>query len=146
MSLHRVFNSGLVPALKTRLLSLPLPPVFKRILDHPAGPLTIHFWAPSFKWAISIANLSDINRPVELLSPAQQTAVAATGIIWCRYSMVIIPVNWNLFSVNVAMACTGSYQLYRIISEHFFSTATPVPDGCVIPTAITTAVDKPSTA
>ena len=27
--------------------------------------------------------------------------------------MVINPVNWNLFSVNVFMAATGSYQLYR---------------------------------
>jgi hypothetical protein len=28
--------------------------------------------------------------------------------------MVITPVNWNLFSVNVFMAATGLYQLYRI--------------------------------
>ena len=26
--------------------------------NHPAGPKTIHFWAPTFKWAISIANIA----------------------------------------------------------------------------------------
>jgi hypothetical protein len=39
--------------------------------------------------------------------------VTATGIIWSRYSFVITPVNYNLFSVNAFMAVTGSYQLYR---------------------------------
>eukprot|EP00922_Rhytidocystis_sp_ex-Travisia-forbesii_P037712 GHVS01056170.1.p1 GENE.GHVS01056170.1~~GHVS01056170.1.p1 ORF type:complete len:100 (+),score=15.19 GHVS01056170.1:949-1248(+) len=90
---------------------------------------------------ISIANLSDINRPVELLSPAQQTAVAATGIIWCRYSMVIIPVNWNLFSVNVGMGVTGSYQLYRIISKRFFSS----PTDTAAPDSSTTLIVPPTT-
>lgn len=41
--------------------------------DHPAGPLTIHFWAPTFKWGISIANLADLNRPAEKVSVEQQT-------------------------------------------------------------------------
>ena len=41
------------------------------------------------------------------------TAVTATGIIWSRYSFVITPVNYNLFSVNAFMAVTGSYQLWR---------------------------------
>eukprot|EP00922_Rhytidocystis_sp_ex-Travisia-forbesii_P037710 GHVS01056167.1.p1 GENE.GHVS01056167.1~~GHVS01056167.1.p1 ORF type:complete len:164 (+),score=26.33 GHVS01056167.1:252-743(+) len=140
MSLQRVLNPGFVPLLKARLMSLPLPDTAKRILDHPAGPLTIHFWAPSFKWAISIANLSEISRPAELLSPGQQTAVAATGIIWCRYSMVIVPVNWNLFSVNVAMAVTGSYQLYRIISKRFFDApgdaAAAAPEGLNTPAPV----------
>lgn len=31
--------------------------------------------------------------------------------------MVITPVNWNLFSVNVFMAATGLYQLYRIATN-----------------------------
>lgn len=96
----------------------------------------VHFHAPAFKWVrsagvrlrgsrgstrrhrslqfISLANVSDLNRPPEKLSTAQQVAIAATGIIWSRYSMVITPVNWNLFSVNVFMAATGLYQLGRI--------------------------------
>ena len=43
-------------------------------------------------------------------------AVAATGIIWARYSTQIVPVNYNLLSVNLFMAVTGSYQLYRIFT------------------------------
>lgn len=41
-------------------------------------------------------------------------AVSLTGVLWSYYSMVIIPKNWNLFSVNVAMGATGLYQLYRV--------------------------------
>lgn len=44
-----------------------------------------------------------------------RSAVTATGVIWSRYSFVITPVNYNLFSVNAAMAVTGGYQLYRRI-------------------------------
>uniref|UniRef100_A0A0G4HNS8 Mitochondrial pyruvate carrier n=1 Tax=Chromera velia CCMP2878 TaxID=1169474 RepID=A0A0G4HNS8_9ALVE len=109
-----LFAPGIVPFLQKKALELPLPETVKGFLAHPAGPFTIHFWAPTFKWAISIANIMDLNRPVDKLSAPQQTAVAATGIIWSRYSMVIVPKNWNLFSVNVFMAITGSWQLYRV--------------------------------
>ncbi|KAK1426560.1 hypothetical protein QVD17_15236 [Tagetes erecta] len=89
--------------------------------NHPAGPKTIHFWAPTFKWGISIANIADFAKPPEKLSYPQQFAVTATGIIWSRYSMVITPKNWNLFSVNVAMAGTGLYQLSRKIRHDYFN-------------------------
>ncbi|KAK3036966.1 hypothetical protein RJ639_030931 [Escallonia herrerae] len=49
-----------------------------------------------------------------------KTTVTATGIIWSRYSTVITPKNWNLFSVNVAMAGTGIYQLSRKIRHDYF--------------------------
>ncbi|KAB5533793.1 hypothetical protein DKX38_016879 [Salix brachista] len=83
--------------------------------NHPAGPKTIHFWAPTFKWGITIANVADFAKPPEKLSYPQQIAVTCTGVIWSRYSTVITPKNWNLFSVNVAMAATGIYQLSRKI-------------------------------
>ncbi|ERM96951.1 hypothetical protein AMTR_s00074p00155110 [Amborella trichopoda] len=83
--------------------------------NHPAGPKTIHFWAPTFKWGISLANVADFSKPPEKISYPQQIAVACTGVIWSRYSTIIIPKNWNLFSVNVAMAGTGLYQLSRKI-------------------------------
>ncbi|GBE63059.1 WD G-beta repeat containing protein [Babesia ovata] len=69
-----------------------------RLTAHPAGPFTIHFYAPTFKWGISIANLADINRPTDKLSLPQQLAVSCTGIIWSRYSTVITPVNYNLLT------------------------------------------------
>lgn len=43
--------------------------------------------------------------------------MAATGVIWSRYSMVITPKNWNLFTVNVFMAGTGLTQLYRKLTH-----------------------------
>ncbi|XP_062192619.1 mitochondrial pyruvate carrier 4-like [Phragmites australis] len=89
--------------------------------NHPAGPKTIHFWAPTFKWGISIANIADFAKPPEKISYPQQVAVACTGIVWSRYSLVITPKNWNLFSVNVAMAGTGLYQLSRKIRQDYFS-------------------------
>ncbi|KAF4379249.1 hypothetical protein G4B88_010643 [Cannabis sativa] len=81
----------------------------------------IHFWAPTFKWGISIANVADFSKPPEKLSYPQQIAVACTGIVWSRYSTVITPKNWNLFSVNVAMAGTGLYQLYRKVQHDYSS-------------------------
>ncbi|XP_058002196.1 mitochondrial pyruvate carrier 4 [Hevea brasiliensis] len=72
-----------------------------------------HFWAPTFKWVISLANVADFSKPPEVISYPQQIAVTGTGLIWSRYSMVITPKNWNLFSVNVAMAATGLYQISR---------------------------------
>lgn len=44
-------------------------------------------------------------------------AVTATGIIWSRYATQITPVNYNLLTVNVFMAATGIWQLYRIASH-----------------------------
>uniref|UniRef100_A0A7C8Z7Y8 Mitochondrial pyruvate carrier n=1 Tax=Opuntia streptacantha TaxID=393608 RepID=A0A7C8Z7Y8_OPUST len=88
--------------------------------NHPAGPKTIHFWAPTFKWGISIANIADFSKPPEKLSYPQQIAVTCTGLVWSRYSTVITPKNWNLFSVNVAMAGTGLYQLSRKIRHDYF--------------------------
>ncbi|RLM48912.1 mitochondrial pyruvate carrier 4-like [Panicum miliaceum] len=81
----------------------------------------VHFWAPTFKWGISIANIADFAKPPEKISYPQQVAVACTGVVWSRYSMVITPKNWNLFSVNVAMAGTGLYQLSRKIRQDYFS-------------------------
>ena len=70
-----------------------------------------------------IAGLGDLNRPAEKLSLTQtigkitkthKQALAATGIIWSRYSLVITPKNYSLFGVNVFVGAIGCYQLYRI--------------------------------
>ncbi|KAI5447112.1 Mitochondrial pyruvate carrier 4 [Lathyrus oleraceus] len=85
----------------------------RALWNHPIGPKTVHFWAPTFKWGISIANIADFSKPPDMISYPQQIAVMATGLIWARYSTVITPKNWNLVSVNLAMAGTGIYQLSR---------------------------------
>ena len=96
--------SAAAPTLRQRLL---------QVWNHPAGPKTIHFWAPTFKWGIGLANIADFQRPPELLSYPQQVAVTATGLIWSRFSTKITPVNYNLLAVNLFMAVTGLYQLSR---------------------------------
>ncbi|KAG6755825.1 hypothetical protein POTOM_039231 [Populus tomentosa] len=58
-----------------------------------------HFWAPTFKWGISIANIADFAKPPEKLSYPQQIAVTCTGVIWSRYSTVITPVSFENHSV-----------------------------------------------
>lgn len=60
-----------------------------------------------------IAGIGDLSRPAQNLSIPQSSALAATGIIWSRYSMVIIPKNYSLLSVNAFVAFTQVYQLYR---------------------------------
>ena len=73
----------------------------------------VHFWAPTFKWGISLANIADFQRPVDQVSTEQQMAVTATGFIWARFATQIRPVNYNLMTVNIFMGFTGAYQLYR---------------------------------
>ena len=79
----------------------------------PAPRRAVHFWAPTFKWGISLANIADFQRPVDQVSTEQQMAVTATGFIWARFATQIRPVNYNLMTVNIFMGFTGAYQLYR---------------------------------
>lgn len=69
----------------------------------------------SFYKGLVIASIGDLTRPAEKLSISQSSALAATGVIWARYSLVIIPKNWSLFSVNVFVGATNIYQLSRAI-------------------------------
>ncbi|GHJ89133.1 hypothetical protein NliqN6_5535 [Naganishia liquefaciens] len=87
---------------------------FQAFMNHPAGPKTIFFWAPVAKWALVIAGVKDLSRPAEKLSVSQNIALAATGFIWVRYSLVITPVNYSLAAVNFCVGSTGLGQLYRI--------------------------------
>ncbi|XP_067012942.1 uncharacterized protein [Anabrus simplex] len=96
-----------------------VPPKLQPLWNHPAGPKTIFFWSPLFKWGLVIAGLGDIQRPAEKLSIPQSAALSATGLIWSRYSLVIIPKNWSLFSVNVFVALTGLYSLGRAINYQY---------------------------
>ncbi|KFB50867.1 AGAP004906-PA-like protein [Anopheles sinensis] len=90
-----------------------VPGALRPLWNHAAGPKTVFFWAPVFKWGLVVAGLSDLRRPADQLSISQSASLAATGIIWSRYSLVIIPKNWGLFSVNVFVAGTQVLQLYR---------------------------------
>lgn len=95
-----------------------VPDKLRPLWQHPAGPKTVFFWAPCFKWGLVIAGLSDLKRPVDQLSIKQSASLAATGLIWSRYSLVIIPKNWSLFSVNVFV---GGVQIIQLIRAYNYS-------------------------
>lgn len=96
-----------------------VPPKLQPLWNHEAGPKTIFFWAPAFKWSLVIAGLGDLARPAEKISMSQSAALSATGLVWARYSMVIIPKNYSLLSVNVFVALTGLYSLARAINYEY---------------------------
>ncbi|XP_047348164.1 mitochondrial pyruvate carrier 4-like [Vespa velutina] len=97
------------------LIASYLPQRFRPIFLHPAGPTTIFFWAPTFKWGLVIANVGDINRPVETISLSQTASLMLTSAIWSRYSLVIKPKNYNLFSVNAFTCATSKYLFARAL-------------------------------
>lgn len=50
----------------------PLLPAFaKPAWNHPAGPKTVFFWAPTIKWCLVAAGLADLARPANKLSAYQ---------------------------------------------------------------------------
>ncbi|KAH8365021.1 mitochondrial pyruvate carrier 2-like [Drosophila serrata] len=80
----------------------------------PAGPRTVFFWAPLFKWSLVVAGLGDtLSRPAQNISLNQCMSLAATGLIWSRYSMVITPKNYNLLSVNIAVFIIQSFLIAK---------------------------------
>ncbi|KAG6866622.1 Mitochondrial pyruvate carrier 2 [Blastosporella zonata] len=87
---------------------------FSSFMNHPAGPKTVFFWAPMMKWCLVAAGLKDLSRPAEKLSVSQNLALAGTGLIWVRYSLVITPINYSLAAVNFFVGLSGLTQLGRI--------------------------------
>lgn len=87
---------------------------FQSFMNHPAGPKTVFFWAPLMKWCLVAAGIKDMTRPAEKLSVSQNVALAATGFIWVRYSLVITPINYSLAAVNFCVGLNGLSQLGRI--------------------------------
>lgn len=88
---------------------------FRRIWNSPTGPRTVHFWAPTLKWGLVFAGASDMKRPVEKVSGAQNLSLLATAVIWTRWSFVIRPKNMLLASVNFFLGVTAGWQIGRIV-------------------------------
>jgi len=84
-----------------------------------AGPFTVHFWAPMSKWLISGASFLDLNRPTEKISLPQYTALTLTGFFFSRYSLLVIPINYTLCSVNVALFVSSAWHLGRKIKADY---------------------------
>lgn len=94
---------------------------FRRFWQSETGPRTVHFWAPTLKWGLVFAGLSDMNRPVDKLSGAQNLSLMATALIWTRWSFVIRPKNYLLASVNFFLGCTAGVQISRILNYRLSS-------------------------
>jgi len=90
---------------------------FASFMNHPAGPKTVFFWAPLMKWCLVAAGLKDMSRPADKLSVSQNLALAGTGFIWVRYSLVITPINYSLAAVNFFVGLSGLTQLGRIANH-----------------------------
>jgi len=96
-----------------------LPGFITRLAANPAGPFYIHFWAPNFKWALSINNLLDYDRPTDKISMSMTSALTLTGVLFMRWSFVITPVNYSLFFVNAALCTSSGYHLVRKIKADY---------------------------
>ena len=60
---------GIVPIIqRTAVRMFSKWPAIANFLKHPAGIFTIFFWAPTFKWMITISNINDLEKPAHLIS------------------------------------------------------------------------------
>jgi len=100
---------------------------WQAFMNAPAGPKTVFFWAPLMKWCLVAAGVKDLSRPADKLSVSQNLALMGTGVIWVRYSFVIIPVNYSLAAVNFFVGMSGASQLYRIWDYRRKNPNAPVP-------------------
>ena len=73
----------------------------------------VHFWAPTFKWGISIANIADFSKPPEKLSYPQQIGrLVHLRLIYC-YRLWTSPTHTRMqhaclsyFLINICMSGT----------------------------------------
>lgn len=80
-----------------------------------------------------LAGLGDLSRPANQLSIGQSASLLATGVIWSRYSLVIIPKNYSLFSVNVFVALVQLVQLSRAYNYSRLQKAEEKPAEALAP-------------
>ncbi|XP_011567730.1 mitochondrial pyruvate carrier 2 isoform X2 [Plutella xylostella] len=90
-----------------------VPAKLRPLWEHEAGPKTVFFWAPAFKWALVAASLDDYRRPLDKVSTTQSATLAATGLIWTRYCLVIRPINYSLSLCNFMLGAANAYQCFR---------------------------------
>ena len=110
------------PTLRSAVSGAGLGPVSEWAAS-PAGPFTVHFWAPMSKWLISGASMLDLNRPTEKISLPQYSALTVTGLFFMRYALLVTPVNYVLCSVNIALFGSSAWHLGRKVKADYVDTA-----------------------
>lgn len=113
------------PRVRTVLTSANLG-VLSTVAAAEAGPFTVHFWAPMSKWFISGASFMDLNRPTDKISLPQYTALTLTGFFFSRYALLVMPINYTLCSVNIALFVSSAWHLGRKIKADFIDDS-PAP-------------------
>lgn len=63
--------------------------------------------------ALVMASLDDFRRPLEKVSTTQSATLAATGIIWTRYCLIITPINYSLSLCNFMLGMANGVQCFR---------------------------------
>jgi len=61
----------------------------------------------------------ELDRPTDKISLPQYTALTLTGFFFSRYSLLVIPINYTLCSVNVALFGSSAWHLGRKIKADF---------------------------
>lgn len=92
------------------------------LVEAPAGPFTVHFWAPMSKWLISGASFLDLYRPTDRISLPQYSALTLTGFFFTRYALLVRPPNLLLCSVNIALFGSSAWHLGRKINADYIAT------------------------
>lgn len=93
--------------------------VLSTIAAAPAGPFTVHFWAPMSKWFISGASFIEYDRPTDKISLPQYTALTLTGFFFSRYALLVTPINYTLCSVNIALFLSSAWHLGRKVKADY---------------------------
>lgn len=93
--------------------------VLSSVAAAPAGPFTVHFWAPMSKWFISGASFMELHRPTDQISLPQYTALTLTGLFFSRYALLVTPINYTLCSVNIALFGSSAWHLGRKVKADF---------------------------
>jgi len=107
------------PLLQPAIVNLDIPGL-STFAAAPAGLFTVHFWAPMSKWLISGASFFDLNRPTDKISVSQYSALTLTGCFFTRYALLVVPVNYVLCSVNIALFVSSSFHLARKLKADYF--------------------------
>jgi hypothetical protein len=107
------------PYLQKVLLKQSNGSAIKRIAESEAGPFYIHFWAPMSKWLISGASMMELDRPTDKISLPQYSALTLCGVIHGRYALTVLPVNYMLCSVNIALFASSVWHLGRKIKADY---------------------------
>jgi hypothetical protein len=86
---------GIIPRVQAAVAARTPEGPLRGFIEHPVGPFTIHFWAPTAKWLISAANIADLGRPVEKMSVNQQAGACLAVVVASFFVLVPPPINTN---------------------------------------------------